>query len=391
MQVGIVLLCLAYVISQFFRNFLAVLSEQLYLDIGATSDDLAFAMGLWFLTFSLMQIPVGTALDKVGPKLTSSVIFLLGGAGGSVIFALATTPLHITLSMGLIGIGCSPVLMGSYYIFARMYDPKFFASLAAIMIGVGSFGNLAGAAPLAFATDLFGWRSTMLALALISLIIAVGLFLFVENPKISEDINRGSFLDLLKIRTLWFILPLVLIHYAPVAGIRGLWIGPYINDTFGGDGNLAFATTAMSLSMIAGTFAYGPMDRIFGTRKWIIFIGSSICLASILSLALMEQITFGISVSLFCILGFFGMSYPLMIAHGRSFSPEHLTGRCVTLLNMFAIGGAGLFQILSGRIFRFTFETHGSSIVAYTSIFLFYAASLFIGLVLYLKAQDRLD
>ena len=52
--------------------------------------------------------------------------------------------------------------------------------------------------------------------------------------------------------------PLVFIHYAPVAGIRGLWIGPYINDTFGGDGNLAFATTAMSLSMIAGTFAYGP-------------------------------------------------------------------------------------------------------------------------------------
>jgi predicted MFS family arabinose efflux permease len=293
--------------------------------------------------------------------------------------------------MGLIGVGCSPVLMGSYYIFARMYDPKFFASLAAIMIGVGSFGNLAGAAPLAFATDLFGWRSTMLALALISLIIAVGLFLFVENPKISEDINRGSFLDLLKIRTLWFIFPLVLIHYAPVAGIRGLWIGPYINDTFSGDSNLAFATTAMSLSMIAGTFAYGPMDRIFRTRKWIIFIGSSICLASIVSLALVEQITFGVSVSLFCILGFFGMSYPLMIAHGRSFSPEHLTGRCVTLLNMFAIGGAGLFQILSGRIFRFTFETQGSSSVAYTSIFLFYAASLFIGLVLYLKAQDRLD
>ena len=391
MRGGIVLLCLAYVISQFFRNFLAVLSEQLYLDIGAASDDLAFAMGLWFLTFSLMQIPVGTALDKVGPKLTSSVIFLLGGVGGSVIFALATTPLHITLSMGLIGFGCSPVLMGSYYIFARMYDPKIFASLAAIMIGVGSFGNLAGAAPLVFATDLFGWRSTMLTLGLISALISVGLFLFVENPKISENINKGSFIDLLKIKNLWFIFPLVLIHYAPVAGIRGLWIGPYVNDTFGGEGNLAFATTAMSLSMIAGTLAYGPMDRIFKTRKWIILIGSSICMASTISLALVEEITFGISVSLFCVLGFFGMSYPLMIAHGRSFSPEHLTGRCVTLLNMFAIGGAGLFQFLSGRIFHFSSETGGSTSAAYTTIFLFYASSLLIGLVLYLKAKDRLD
>ena len=48
MRVGILLLCLAYVISQFFRNFLAVLSEQLYLDIGATSDDLAL---LWAFGF----------------------------------------------------------------------------------------------------------------------------------------------------------------------------------------------------------------------------------------------------------------------------------------------------------------------------------------------------
>ncbi len=304
MLVGIVLLCLAYVVSQFFRNFLAVLSEQLHLDIGATSDDLAFAMGFWFLTFSLMQIPVGTALDKIGPKLTGSFIFLLGGAGGSVIFALATTPLHIIISMGLIGIGCSPVLMGSYYIFARMYDPKIFASLAALMIGIGSFGNLAGAAPLAFATDLFGWRSTMLALGLISALISVGIFLFVENPKISKNINQGSFVDLLKIKNLWFIFPMVLIHYAPVAGIRGLWIGPYINDTFGGEGNLAFATTAMSLSMIAGTFAYGPMDRIFRTRKWIIFIGSSICVAAIVGLALIEEVTFGFSVFYFASLAF---------------------------------------------------------------------------------------
>ena len=391
MRIGIILFCLAYVISQFFRNFLAVLSEQLYFDIGATSDDLAFAMGFWFLTFSLMQIPVGTALDKVGPKLTSSSIFLIGGAGGSVIFAMATTPLHLIISMGLIGVGCSPVLMGSYYIFARVYDPKIFASLAALMIGVGSFGNLAGAAPLAFAADLYGWRSTMFALSLLSALISVGLFLYVKNPEMSENVNNGSFLDLLKIKKLWFIFPLVLIHYAPVAGIRGLWIGPYINDTFGGDSNLAFSTTAMSLSMIAGTFAYGPMDRIFGTRKWIIFIGSSICLVAIAGLALIEQITFGLSVSLFCLLGFFGMSYPLMIAHGRSFSPEHLTGRCVTLLNMFAIGGAGLFQFLSGRIFRFTLDTQDSSHAAYTAIFLFYASSLFLGLVIYLKAKDRLD
>ena len=54
-------------------------------------------------------------------------------------------------------------------------------------------------------------------------------------------------------------------------------------------------------------------------------------------------------------------------------------------------GGAGVFQFLSGKIFRFTLETEGSTSAAYMAIFLFYASSLFIGLVLYLKAKDRLD
>jgi len=58
---------------------------------------------------------------------------------------------------------------------------------------------------------------------------------------------------------------------------------------------------------------------------------------------------------------------------------------------MFAIGGAGIFQFLSGKIFRLTLESEGSTSAAYTVIFLFYASSLFIGLVLYLKAKDRLD
>ena len=46
---------------------------------------------------------------------------------------MATAPLHISIAMALIGIGCSPVLMASYYIFAREFPPARFATLAAVM------------------------------------------------------------------------------------------------------------------------------------------------------------------------------------------------------------------------------------------------------------------
>ena len=59
MRAGIAALVVAYVLSQFYRAHLAVLAPFLAADIGATAQDLASASGYWFLTFALMQLPIG--------------------------------------------------------------------------------------------------------------------------------------------------------------------------------------------------------------------------------------------------------------------------------------------------------------------------------------------
>ena len=43
--------------------------------------------------------------------------------------------------MVLIGIGCSPVLMASYFIFARQFSPAVFGTLAGVIIGIGSWAT----------------------------------------------------------------------------------------------------------------------------------------------------------------------------------------------------------------------------------------------------------
>ena len=105
-------------------KFLAVLSSVLANDIGAQPDDLAYALGLLFFVFAVMQIPVGWGLDRFGPQIVSAVLLFIGGGGGAFLFASAQNPNHINLSMALLGIGCSPILMASYYIFARIYSPR---------------------------------------------------------------------------------------------------------------------------------------------------------------------------------------------------------------------------------------------------------------------------
>jgi MFS family permease len=158
MNAGIVSLVLAYVLSQFYRAFLAVMTPELEVSIGATSVDLALASGVWFLVFACMQIPIGELLDRIGPRLTSSIMFAFGGAGGAAVFAVASAPWQITVAMGLIGFGCAPVLMASYYIFARSYAPAVFATLAGVTLGIGNLGNIGSSLPMSIAVEAFGWR-----------------------------------------------------------------------------------------------------------------------------------------------------------------------------------------------------------------------------------------
>lgn len=389
MKTGFFLLSLAYVLSQFYRAFLAVLTDVLGADVGAAPDDLATASGLWFLAFAAMQIPVGWALDTIGPRRTSSSLLLIGGGGGALLFALASTPLHINIAMLLIGVGCSPVLMASFFVFARVYSAKMFATLASLMIGFGSFGNLAGSVPLAWAAETFGWRETVMLLAAITALVAIGLHFAIQDPERLENTEGGSVLTLLRMPALWLIFPLMFVNYAPAAALRGLWIGPYVSDLFGGSAGTA--TLIMASAMIAGTFAYGPLDRWLGTRKWAAFGGNAFGAAFCIALGLGISQDYWSAVFLFAAVGFFGVSFPLMMAHGRAFVPAHLAGRGVTLMNLFGIGGVGMTQFASGRLYR-TFEQNGAAPAeAYHAIFLFFGVLVAIGLVIYLFCEDRLD
>ncbi len=390
MRAGLVMLCLAYVLSQFFRAFLAVLTTALEADLGARAEDLAAASGFWFLAFAAMQLPVGWALDRIGPRRTASVLLFLGGGGGAALFAMAGSPDHLGVAMLLIGIGCSPVLMASYYIFARQFPAAQFATLAAVMLGVGSIGNLVASYPMALMVEMIGWRPALWGLAGLSVAVALGIWAAVKDPPPLEGEIKGSVLELLRMPVLWAILPLMFVNYAPSGAIRGLWIGPYLSDVYGlSNVQIGQATLVMGLAMILGTFAYGPLDRILKTRKWVVFTGNLVASLILGVLTFWTDLWVVAAIGLMALLGVFGASFPVVIAHGRSFFPPHLVGRGVTLMNLFGIGGVGIMQFASGRLHA---GLSDSSVTApYTAIFGFFGLALLLGTLLYAFSRDSLD
>ena len=216
-----------------------------------------------------------------------------------------------------------------------------------------------------------------------------------RDPEVPEtntegELQEGGFVTIFTIRALWVIAPLLFCSYAAAAGIRGLWVGPYMKDVYFLDANgLGMVALAMGAGMSVGSFLYGPLDRIFGTRKWVIVGGNLGTLISLLCLSFIPDLGMWGAVIFMTCIGVFGMSYPLMMAHGRSFVPPHLIGRGVSMLNLVSIAGVGSMQALSANAYRWGASQNIET--GYQALFLFFAIPLMISLVIFLFSEDRLD
>ncbi|MEM6308332.1 MAG: MFS transporter, partial [Pseudomonadota bacterium] len=313
MRNALILLSITYILSQFFRAFLAVLTPVLGADLGATALNLSQASGAWFLVFAAMQLPVGWALDTVGPRRTTALLLAMGCGGGCAVFAVAGAPWHITVAMGLIGVGCSPVLMASFFLIARGYSAQVFATYAGLVIAVGNLGNIGASLPMALMVDAIGWRAALLVLGGLSVVCAALIYWITPDPAPAQTDQKGSLWDLLRLPALWLILPLMLVNYAPAAGIRGLWAGPFLEHSFlSTASDIGVATMVMGVAMVLGSAVFGPLERALGTRKWLIFTASLVSVVLCFALGLIGANGYWGAVAIMAAIGVIGTGFPVI-------------------------------------------------------------------------------
>ena len=380
----------AYVLSQFYRSFLAVIAPELARELALDPQALGNLQAFWILGFVATLFPLGWALDTLGPRRTVSAQ-MLAAVAGALLFATAGSATALNIAMLLIGAGCGSIYMGAIYMFGRIAAPQRFALLCSWLLGLGTAGNLLAASPLAWAAQSIGWRGAMVGMAAATALSALSVLLLIRDPvRITSHGSRGLFGgigDILRIRNLWPLLPITAVSYAVVLAERGLWAGPYFSSVFGLESVArGHALLVMAAAMSAGAMAYGPLDRLFGTRKWVVFGGVSVTALCFAALAL-PGLSLAAAIVIMGLLGGFGMTYGVLMAHGRSFVPDHLLGRGITLLNVLFIGGAGVLQPLSGALMKRLADQPPEQ--AYATLHLIFAALLAASLVVYAFAKDN--
>src|SRR5512145_1994491 len=82
-------LCAAlFIISQFWRVSNAVVANELSLDLGLSPESLGLLGGAFFYSFCLVQLPMGSLLDRFGSRAVMGGLACIGAAS-AVIFAFS--------------------------------------------------------------------------------------------------------------------------------------------------------------------------------------------------------------------------------------------------------------------------------------------------------------
>jgi predicted MFS family arabinose efflux permease len=343
-----------YALSNFYRVFLAVVSNDLSRDLGIDAAGLANLQVAFLLAFALTQFPVGFTLDRFGPRRIL-MLGLCGAVAGSLLLASASEAWQAILAMALLGAGFSPALMTAFYLIGRNYPPSRFATVSSLLFGLGMMGDPLSGTPLTMAVNAFGWRPTMLAMGGITAASLVCVALFIRNPpRIEHPTGPTSAWagakEIFALRALWPIFPLALVIYAPIAATRGLWISPYLSQVhhFGPDA-VGLSATAMGFAFAAGGLLYAPLNRLMGEAKWTVTTGTAAIVLGWLALGLLADYSAALTLVLIVFVACLGANVAIILTHARTFLPGHLLGLGVTIMNLCFFVGAGIGQWLSGR------------------------------------------
>jgi predicted MFS family arabinose efflux permease len=324
------------------------------------------------------------------------MVTALLAVAGTATFALAPSASTLIAARALMGLGCSTFLMAPLLIYARRFPPERFAALTSVQMGFANVGTLAATAPLAVSAAMVGWRETFLGVALLVVIVTLAVAVAVprdsragDRPESWASAFRGVG-EALKVRSFWPVFFVHLTAYSCFATMIGLWGGPYLTDVHGADHTIRGNILLIGASaQMMGLFAWGALDRFWGSYKRPVMAGGLVSALLLIVLAVFPVDRTAAAVW-FALFGLAVAFTPILTAHGKSLFPPHLTGRGITLMNIGAIGGAFLSQSVTGILM----DAVGRSALGvylpqgYRLVFAALAAWLLLSLAFYSRAID---
>ena len=337
-----------YSISALVRAIIATLSPVLSQEFSLQSRDLGLLAGGYFLGFAATQLPLGTWLDRHGPKRVI-VCFLAVAVLGCLAFSVATSFTGLLVGRVLIGMGVSACLMAPLSGFRRWLDAPSLLRANSWMLMSGSLGMLASTLPVQWLLPLVGWRALFWVLAGLVLV-AIAVIAWVV-PKWTTDTaaktgTPDGYAEVWKNRYFRKMSPLAFFNYGGLVAVQTLWAGPWMVKVAGYT-PLEAATGLFYLNavMLLTFWGWGLVNPTLARAGWhtdrLITWGVPVSLLALAANIAGGAATGWVGWTVFCVAStVISLSQP---AVGMAFKPA-LAGRALSGFNLVIFSGVFTVQ-----------------------------------------------
>jgi MFS family permease len=202
-------------------------------------------IGFYYTGYTLMQIPAGIVLDRIGVRLPVVVGMVLCSLGVFV-FAFAKSLVVLSIARFMMGFGSAFALLSNIKLVSVWFKPRIMSVFIGLTLLAGTIGAVVGGAPLTLLFDHVGWKTTLVFLAgcgFIHAMLAWFTLADAEQPELvgekttieQQDHYTGictAFSQTLKSPFTYFIGLYGMLMYLPLSGFCDLWGASFIEDVY---------------------------------------------------------------------------------------------------------------------------------------------------------------
>ncbi len=223
----------AYFLSALIRAITATISPTLTREFALNASDLGLLAGAYFLGFAATQLPLGTWLDRHGPKKVV-LYFLSVAVLGCIAFAFATSFAGLVAARMLCGVGVSACLMAPLTGYRRWFEASTQMRANSWMLMTGSLGMVASTLPVQWLLPVVGWRVLFLGLALLAFaalaLIAWQVPKWEIAPTASTDgvKTKASYAEVWRHPYFRKMAPVGFFCYGGLVAMQTLWVSPWM-------------------------------------------------------------------------------------------------------------------------------------------------------------------
>jgi MFS family permease len=348
---------LAYMLGLFHRVAPAALAQDLVQAFATSAVALGVLAATYFWVYTAMQLPCGVLADTLGPRR------LLFGGGliatvGAAMFGLAPAFGWAAFGRMLVGLGTAVAFVAALKLIATWFDERRFATLTGVVVLAGNLSSAAAGGPFAWVLQAAPWRTVILALAALSLVVSVGALLFVRDSppghpavRLAPGDWRKGLAAVLANPASWPGFFANLGMGGAFLGFAGLWGVPYLVEVHGMTRLQAANHTSLILASFAcGGFLWGALSDRLRLRRPVFVFGAGLLALCWVPLLAGIKLPSAAGYLLCVVIGLAAAGLTISWACAKEVNLPQYSGMATALVNTGCFLGPALLQPVFGWV-----------------------------------------